>query len=544
MLGQNGDDRLFGRWGNDALYGGAGNDTLDGGYGDDHLHGEAGDDTITGRYGDDYLYGDAGTDRMDGGRGADHAEGGLGVDFIKGGAGADWIDGGGDGDYLEGEEGNDWLSGGRGDDAVDGGIGADWIYGGAGDDWLHATAYGKRDAAVDHLFAGAGSDDVDASVGDVAIGGDHAGTIDSIRVDFATSSVGVTYNLTMSGQTLSVLENGTELDGFEQLSFRGGSGADKVTGAGEGDTMHGGAGDDLLNGRGGNDSISGGAGDDIVNGADGNDDLQDYVRVGPHRSGESGFGSDTYSGGLGDDHFDDGYGADTLSGDAGDDTFYLGYVRSEDSAADMVAGGAGLDLVRYLSTDEWVRVDLVAQATNAGAAIGDRFTGVENIGGGVRNDQLLGDTLANTLDGFGGNDILNGRDGDDWLTGGQGRDWLTGGLGADSFEIDVAWGGVRNDTVADFEHGVDKLAILDKAYQFEEMTAATFKLVNQTTNVAAKAGATFIFETDTHLLWFDEDGRGRDTDKDGVVDENEAAVAVATLNNIASLSAEDFIFFA
>lgn len=70
----------------------------------------------------------------------------------------------------------------------------------------------------------------------------------------------------------------------------------------------------------------------------------------------------------------------------------------------------------------------------------NRGTAIENAIGGSGNDILNGNTLANVLEGRGGNDSLNGAGGDDTLMGGTGIDTLTGGLGADSFVLDGAGG--------------------------------------------------------------------------------------------------------
>jgi hypothetical protein len=58
------------------------------------------------------------------------------------------------------------------------------------------------------------------------------------------------------------------------------------------------------------------------------------------------------------------------------------------------------------------------------------------------NEQLVGDVLADRIEGRGGNDLLVGLDGDDWLDGGSGNDTLLGGAGND-----LLTGGLGNDTV-------------------------------------------------------------------------------------------------
>jgi Ca2+-binding RTX toxin-like protein len=196
MHGGDGNDRLYGREGEDRLFGGTGDDTLDGqaggdlmvgGEGDDryfldaatdlaieseaagldrvystvshelgnhleylilrgtqdlygggnhvanHLYGNDGANELRGEEGDDYLYGRGGDDRLNGGPGGDVLKGELGGDEMLGGAGND---------RLYGREGDDLLLGGPGDDLLEGGAGNDeYRFGrGGGKDRIHNGA--------------------------------------------------------------------------------------------------------------------------------------------------------------------------------------------------------------------------------------------------------------------------------------------------------------------------------------------------------------------------------------------------------------------
>lgn len=184
LSGVSGDDRLYGRGGNDYLWANNANFvTLVGGDGDDILRvghikhavldGGAGNDTanfntlealwqgqhadltrtqindhdsvdtailisienITGtQYADD-LRGDDGANRLDGERGPD---------LLIGRGGADVLDGGDGKDRLRGGDGNDVLSGGKRPDRLEGGAGRDLLSGGEGPDVF--------------IFAGSGTD--------------------------------------------------------------------------------------------------------------------------------------------------------------------------------------------------------------------------------------------------------------------------------------------------------------------------------------------------------------------------------------------------
>lgn len=215
----------------DVLYGGDGNDTvvasafatagstLIGDGGDDVIYGSAAADLISGSTGGDTLYGNGGNDVIYGGFDpimggvllSNLIYGGAGDDTIfadSGGAGFDRVYGGDGNDVIDGGNGGtDTLFGGEGHDTISGGTDRDVLYGDAGDDLI----YGNR--------AGGG-----ASTGDTLYGGDGNDTLYA-----ADSSI-----------LGSVLYGGTGAD-----RLIGGTANDTLTG-GAGDRMFGGAGDDIF----------------------------------------------------------------------------------------------------------------------------------------------------------------------------------------------------------------------------------------------------------------------------------------------------------
>jgi Ca2+-binding RTX toxin-like protein len=123
LLGTPGDDVLMGTPGRDIVLAGDGDDVIAGLGDSDIACGGPGDDTILGGTGNDILYGGPGDDRL---RGA------AGHDWLNGQAGHDELRGGALQDTHRGESGNDLL------DAVTGDTGAiDHVFGGAGNDELH-----------------------------------------------------------------------------------------------------------------------------------------------------------------------------------------------------------------------------------------------------------------------------------------------------------------------------------------------------------------------------------------------------------------------
>jgi len=123
LFGGRGDNRIDAGAGNDFVWAGRGNDTVDGGDGRDWIWGRGGDDEIDGGAGNDRVSGGRGNDTVDGGAGNDRVSGGRGNDTVDGGAGSDKVyAGSGDdrGSYTVAENvgSKDYYNGGRGDDVL------------------------------------------------------------------------------------------------------------------------------------------------------------------------------------------------------------------------------------------------------------------------------------------------------------------------------------------------------------------------------------------------------------------------------------------
>lgn len=102
-------------------------------------------------------------------------------------------------------------------------------------------------------------------------------------------------------------------------------------------------------------------------------------------------------------------------------------------------GSDGLDFTR--STGVQIALDGSIAAT--GWAMGDTYTGFENLDGSLTGaDVLIGNGEVNSIFGNGGNDTLAGLGGSDTLFGGLGNDRLDGGIGDDSL-----YGGSGDDVV-------------------------------------------------------------------------------------------------
>ncbi|MBD5772196.1 retention module-containing protein [Marinomonas colpomeniae] len=152
------------------------------------------------------------------------------------------------------------------------------------------------------------------------------------------------------------------------------------------------------------------------------------------------------------------------------------------------------------------------------------------LSGTANDDDLRGDedNTVDTIDGYGGDDILIGNSGSDTLNGGSGDDVLIGGmLGSDDGYIDTLTGGMGDDifilqdtgsldVIADFNAQEDKLdltalltGLVDNPgtgadmLAIEEFLSANIKVTDQSVKVDGDEVATFGVDS-----YFDSDGSG------------------------------------
>jgi hypothetical protein len=133
-------------------------------------------------------------------------------------------------------------------------------------------------------------------------------------------------------------------------------------------------------------------------------------------------------------------GNDTLEGGDGNDLLMGGL------GTDTIHGGAGTDTLSYADMTSPMYVSMTyGFATDDGdpySQYRDIFSSIENIIGGMGDDEILGNDGANRLEGGAGADQLYGMGGADQLFGGAGDDKFHGGAGADLMN-----GGAGIDTV-------------------------------------------------------------------------------------------------
>jgi Ca2+-binding RTX toxin-like protein len=239
--------------------------------------------------------------------------------------------------------------------------------------------------------------------------------------------------------------------------------ADEINGFGGDDALSGLGGDDGLYGGDGNDVLRGGTGADELYGDNGIDtasylgslagvevDLLTGLGSFGEAQGDTLAGIENLSGSLQADGLRGDAGANTLQGLNGNDILNGrdgSDVLNGGAGADSLDGGNGIDTASYFTAPTGVAVNLYAGTASGGEAQGDVLSGIENLSGSHQgDDNLVGDSGVN---------VLQGWNGDDVLTGARGADMLTGGAGADRFlYIDVVHSpvGTGADRITDFSH--------------------------------------------------------------------------------------------
>lgn len=160
-----------------------------------------------------------------------------------------------------------------------------------------------------------------------------------------------------------------------------------------------------------------------------------------------------------------GNGTDTLSGGLGDDVFQV----LASGGFDSYDGGDGFDTIAAaaktvaIGLGTFTGVEAISSGGFAGVTIvgtgGDdlldfsavTLTGIKSINGLGGNDTVIGSVGDDTIIGGTNDDILSGGNGSDILSGTAGVDTLTGGAGDDIFRDTVA--NLTGDTITDFAAG-------------------------------------------------------------------------------------------
>ncbi len=170
---------------------------------------------------------------------------------------------------------------------------------------------------------------------------------------------------------------------------------------------------------------------------------------------------------------------------------------------------------------------------NVTAAVNATYTGTSGanrIDGAGGNDAILGNGGADILIGGAGKDTISGGNGKDTIYGGAGKDVLTGGAKADQFVFDTTVKSSKADTITDFKHGTDKIALDDAIFTAIGTSLTAKEFYASATGLAHDGSDRIVYETDTGKLYYDADGNGAGK-----------AILFATLTNHATLTLGDFL---
>ncbi len=192
---------------------------------------------------------------------------------------------------------------------------------------------------------------------------------------------------------------------------------------------------------------------------------------------------------------------------------------SADGAIQLLAHNGGDSTVVNIVLD----VTAAVSTTYNGTSAADRIDGADG------NDKVNGKAGADFLLGGAGKDSIDGGSGNDTINGGLGKDQLKGGSGADHFVFDTALQAGKYDTISDFKHGTDKIAIDDALLNIGvSLTSPEFHASNS--GKAHDASDRIIYDKDDGKLFYDADGNG-----------SGKAIQIATLSATRPLTASDFL---
>lgn len=372
------------------------------------------------------------------------------------GTGQPPVPGLGGNDALTGSTGNDVLLGGSGNDTLNGGAGNDRLVGGVGND---SYVYTAGQDIIEEV--GGASDTLAFSNGitfnQVASGLTKSGNDLILKVNGSTTNQVTLKDFFLGGDNLVetfTFETGGQLTAAQIFGAFGiamptptAAFDNTVQGStGNDAALNGTAQRDLLQGFNGNDQLFGDAGNDRLEGGNGNDSLN------------GGAANDTLLGGRGDDTyiFAAGGGQDIIDNTGGGyDTLRFegitynqvgsGLMKSGNDLVLNVSGGSDKVTLKnwFLGGDNVVDVITFASGGQLTAAQIFGAFGLSNpdvngspnylnlpderafgtvLGGQAGDQNVLGSSDADMIDGGAGHDILRGNKGNDYLIGGDGND--------------------------------------------------------------------------------------------------------------------------
>lgn len=351
---------------------------------------------------------------------------------LTGSSGMDTLSGLGGEDSLLGLDGNDLLYGGDGDDTLMGGHGRDTLVGGSGNDRYVYLAGDGRDVIIN---ADGGTDGIVFSGGIfesqlsfhrsgndlvILVGGDVLQQV-TVKDHFLGGNNSIDFVQTGDAGMLSAADIAIRLSALPDGVFVSPE-------LGGNDSVMGTSGSDVLLGGSGLDTLAGGAGDDRLLGGDG-DDRYVYVS-GRDVLEETGGGNDTlvFSNGIAYNQV-----ASGLRKSGNDLVLRVsGSTTNQITLKDYFLGGG--NLVETIAFETGGQLTAAQVFSAFGLSIPSASTPfADTLDGTVADDDdLQGNSPAELIRGFNGDDQLFGDDGSDRLEGNNGADTLAGGTGDDT----------------------------------------------------------------------------------------------------------------
>ncbi|MEO7223260.1 MAG: cadherin domain-containing protein, partial [Devosia sp.] len=197
------------------------------------------------------------------------------------------------------------------------------------------------------------------------------------------------------------------------------------------------------------------------------------------------------------------------------------------------SSGASSGSIQLLAHNGGADTTAVTVNLNVTAAVNATYTGTnsaDRLDGAGGKDTILGKNGADILIGGAGKDTISGGSGKDTIYGGASKDVLTGGGSADQFVFDTTPKSSNVDTITDFQHGMDKIALDDAIFAAIGTSLTAKEFYASTSGKAHDKSDRIVYETDTGKLSYDADGNGAGK-----------AIHFATLTGNPTVTLDDFL---
>jgi Ca2+-binding RTX toxin-like protein len=294
------------------------------------------------------------------------------------------------------------------------------------------------------------STDTTISTADTKIGSSATPALGQAGTDIETAALNLPTNLTPGTYYIGVIAD----DGGQVVEFKENNNASNpptavILGNDSGNSLTGTTANNLMYGLGGADSLNGGAGADTMVGGTGDDtytvdNVGDLVIENPGEGTDLVLSSVSFTLGANVENLTlTGSSAINGAGNAGNNVITGNSgnnILAGLGGADTISGGGGVDTATYAASPAGVNISLASGTASGGDADGDVLQNIQNVTGSAFDD---------TIEGDGGNNVLNGGAGIDTLTYAHATAGVSVSLALASAQNT---GGAGTDTVSLFEN--------------------------------------------------------------------------------------------